>query len=118
MPVSSGGLDTDAVVIGAGPYGLSVSGAPERSGVRHEIFGETMEMWSRHMPVGMYLKSEGFASNLSDPGGEYTLERFCADHEAGYEYARSAAPIPLATFERYGRWFQERAGSRASVKTA
>jgi cation diffusion facilitator CzcD-associated flavoprotein CzcO len=26
----------------------------------------------------------------------------------GYEYARIAAPIPLDTFERYGRWFQER----------
>ena len=65
-------------------------------------------MWGRQMPVGMYLKSEGFASNLSDPSGEYTLERFCAEDESGYEYARIAAPIPLDTFERYGRWFQQR----------
>ncbi len=109
MPGTSyGGLDTDVVVIGAGPYGLSVSAHLSARGVRHEIFGETMEMWSRHMPVGMYLKSEGFASNLSDPGGECTLERFCAEAESGYEYARIAAPIPVDTFERYGRWFQER----------
>lgn len=103
----SGGLDTDAVVIGAGPYGLSVSAHLSARGVRHEIFGETMELWSRHMPAGMYLKSEGFASNLSDPRGGHTLERFCVDHEAEYEYRDLAAPIPLATFERYGRWFQE-----------
>lgn len=109
MPGSSyGGLDTDVVVVGAGPYGLSVSAHLSALGVRHEIFGETMEMWGRHMPVGMYLKSEGFASNLSDPSGEYTLERFCAEDESGYEYARIAAPIPLDTFERYGRWFQKR----------
>ena len=104
----SGGLDTDVVVIGAGPYGLSVSAHLSARGVRHEIFGQTMELWSRHMPVGMYLKSEGFASNLSDPRGEHTLERFCAGQEAEYEYSRIAAPIPLDTFERYGRWFQER----------
>ncbi len=66
-----------------------------------------MELWSRHMPAGMYLKSEGFASNLSDPRGEHTLERYCAEHETEYEYRELAAPIPLATFERYGRWFQQ-----------
>lgn len=105
---SSGGLDTDVVVIGAGPYGLSISAHLSARGVRHEVFGETMGLWSGHMPVGMYLKSEGFASNLSDPRGEHTLERFCAEREREYEYGRVAAPIPVDTFERYGRWFQER----------
>jgi lysine/ornithine N-monooxygenase len=102
------GVDTEVVVIGAGPYGLSVSAHLSARGVRHEIFGRVMELWSKHMPAGMYLKSEGFASNLSDPGGEHTLERFCTEHERDYEYRRIAAPIPLDTFERYGRWFQER----------
>ena len=74
--------------------------------MRHEIFGDTMSLWAKHMPRGMYLKSEGFASNLADPRGEHTLKRFCA--EQGIEYGDFAVPIALDTFERYGRWFQER----------
>ena len=102
----SSGLDTDVVVIGAGPYGLSISAHLNAHGVRHETFGETMELWSRHMPAGMFLKSEGFASNLADPREEHTLERFCREEQL--EYGELAVPIPLDTFRRYGRWFQER----------
>jgi thioredoxin reductase len=58
------------------------------------------------MPEGMFLKSEGFASNLDDPDRRLTLERFCS--ETGRPYEHKGLPIPLETFVAYGRWFQER----------
>jgi lysine/ornithine N-monooxygenase len=100
------GHDTDVVVIGAGPYGLSISAHLSARRVRHETFGEPMELWSRHMPAGMLLKSEGFASNLADPRGQHTLEQFCREEQL--EYGELAVPIRLDTFRRYGCWFQER----------
>ena len=83
------GFDTQAIVIGAGPYGLSVSAHLSGQGVRHEAFGDTMSLWAKNMPEGMFLKSEGFASNLGHPEGRYTLGEYCAENETSYEYRDS-----------------------------
>ena len=57
------------------------------------------------MPEGMFLKSQGFASNLSDPGGTHTLAAYC--RATGKPYADYGLPVPLATFIGYGRWFAD-----------
>jgi thioredoxin reductase len=96
----------DVAIVGAGPYGLSLAAHLRASGVAFRQFGVPMRLWQTAMPAGMYLKSQGFASNLSDPGGQYTLERYCT--EAGLPYASYGLPVPLDTFIGYGRWFQDK----------
>ena len=78
-------LSTDVAIIGAGPYGLSVASHLRASGIDIRIFGRPMQSWQAQMPVGMYLKSEGFATNLSDPSGSFNLERFYGDCGLPYE---------------------------------
>lgn len=58
------------------------------------------------MPKGMFLKSEGCASNLSDPAGTYTLRQYCADEKR--PYVQYGAPVSLEVFTRYGLSFQQR----------
>ena len=50
------------------------------------------------MPAGLLLKSEGCASNLSDPEGRFTLEQFCRDN--GLAYGDHVTPVPLDAFAR------------------
>jgi len=98
-------FDVDVAIIGAGPYGLSLSAHLHAARVDHRIIGLPMESWLAHMPKGMLLKSEGFASSLSEPGG-YSLADFY--DTTGTEYADIGSPVPLEVFAGYGLTFQDR----------
>ncbi|HUZ38085.1 MAG TPA: NAD(P)-binding domain-containing protein, partial [Streptosporangiaceae bacterium] len=93
----------DVAIVGAGPYGLSLAAHLRRAGVAVREFGMVMHPWRTAMPAGMFLKSQGFASNLSDPDGSHTLAAFC--RATGRPYADYGLPVPLDTFIEYGRWF-------------
>ena len=92
----------DTVVVGAGPYGLSIAAHTRATGLSTRNFGRPMSAWAEHMPAGMLLKSEVWASHLGDPLGRYGYDAYCREHNLPYEYAN---PIPLETFVAYGRWF-------------
>src|SRR2546425_13359020 len=101
------GARYDAVVVGAGPYGLSAAAHLVGRGLTVGVFGKTLELWRNHMPKGMLLRSHWWATNLSDPRAHYRLGRFFRDSN----YAR-CYPVPIETFIDYGIWFQARAVPR------
>jgi len=93
-------------IIGAGPYGLSVAAHLRARGVDFRIFGTPMHSWRARMPAGMLLKSEGFASNLYDPGGNFTLGHFCSQN--GLPYAAMRVPVSAEALVDYGISFQRK----------
>lgn len=97
---------TDVAIVGAGPYGLSIAAHLRAAGVDFRIFGNPMEFWLKHMPAGMHLKSEGFASSLYDPQGLFPLAAYCK--ERGLPYSDIGSPVPLEVFAAYGQEFQNR----------
>jgi len=96
----------EIAIIGAGPYGLSVAAHLRGLGVPFRIFGRPMDSWLAHMPKGMMLKSDGFASNIYDPKDDFTLSQFCA--EQGIAYSDTGLPVTRETFTQYGLAFRER----------
>jgi FAD-dependent urate hydroxylase len=94
----------DAVVIGAGPYGLTSAAHLIGKGLRVGVFGKPMELWRNHMPSGMYLRSHWWATNLSDPQKKYSFERYFQLNKMARPY-----PVPMSLFLDYALWFQKNA---------
>lgn len=96
----------EIAIVGAGPYGLSIAAHLRKRGLPFRIFGPPMDTWISHMPKGMCLKSDGFASDIYDPDRAFTLKQFCA--ERGIPYADMGIPVRLETFTEYGLAFRDR----------
>ena len=95
--------DGTTVVIGAGPYGLSVAAHLKARGAQTLVFGKTLELWKK-MPPGLCLKSIWTASSISDPRGEFSIDRYVALRKIPRQ-----EPIPLSMFLDYAHWFQQQA---------
>ena len=93
-------------IIGAGPYGLSIAAHLRARKAPFRIFGDPMQSWRKHMPRGMLLKSEGFATAVYDPEDFFTLRRYCEG--AGLPYKDIGEPVPVERYVAYGQEFQRR----------
>jgi hypothetical protein len=97
---------TEIAIVGAGPYGLSLAAHLRAAGLPFRIIGRVMETWREQMPEGMLLKSDGFASDLSDPQGTFRLHHYCEERQLPYH--ATCIPVELSTFAGYGAEFQRR----------
>src|SRR5271165_4694751 len=95
-------MPSDVAILGAGPYGLSAAAHLRTiASLDVRVFGEPMSFWDRHMPVGMFLRSNWTATQIADPDGLRTLEAFQA--ASGVQFS---TPVPLDRFIEYGLWYQ------------
>ena len=93
------------VIVGAGPYGLSLAAHLAARKVKHRIFGTPMLFWSRIAEAGgeRYLKSFCFGTNVSSPTrgstfADYSIPRGLETFE----------PCSIRDFAAYGLWFQKK----------
>jgi FAD-dependent urate hydroxylase len=98
-------LAREVVIIGAGPYGLSISANLHGLGVDHLIVGRPLDTWRAHMPVGMKLKSEAFGSAMDAPRTGYDVAAYCQSH--GLDPVNRGTPLSLERFLGYADWFTE-----------
>jgi cation diffusion facilitator CzcD-associated flavoprotein CzcO len=94
------GASTQAAVIGAGPYGLSVAAHLKGRGVPVRIFGTPMSFWHR-MPESINLKSFAWATNVFVPRARFTFPEYCRAHGLP-----DLEPCTMRSFTEYGLWVQ------------
>lgn len=90
------------LVIGAGPYGLSVGAYCKKSGLDYLIVGKPIEFWRSNMPQGMLLRSE-VAWHI-DPFYTDTMEHYVSLR--GMD-PQQVEPISRDLFLDYVSWFRE-----------
>lgn len=64
-----------------------------------------MDTWRAHMPIGMNLKSEPYASDISAPKAGYDVRSYSRQH--GLDYVERIGPLTLERFLGYADWFTE-----------
>src|SRR5215831_3208373 len=92
---------TDVVIVGAGPYGLSVAAHLRASGIEPYVVGKSMAFWKEHMPTGMLLRSRIEASSIDAP--QKHLSVFAYQKAVG----KIREPFPVEDFIAYGDWLQK-----------
>jgi cation diffusion facilitator CzcD-associated flavoprotein CzcO len=98
-------MDTQLLIIGAGPFGLSLAAEASRRGMPHAVVGRPMSFWREHMPPGMLLRSA--CDWHLDPASIDTIEAFLATRG---ESAADVEPLSLAFYLDYAEWFRQRKG--------
>ena len=94
----------DVVVIGAGPFGLSISAHLRKRGIEHMIVGRPMNTWRNHMPLGLFLKSEPYGSEISAPVKGYEVRTWAA-RQGLDDYRDRIGPLSLEHFLAYADWY-------------
>ena len=98
-------MQTDLLIIGAGPFGLSLAAYAKSLGMDFLVAGKPMEFWKKNMPAGMFLRS---ASDWSlDPTDRFSIMNYLG---VLGKTPKDVEPLSLEFYLQYAQWFQEKSG--------
>lgn len=95
----------DVIIIGAGPYGISVAAHAVAKKLSYKLFGYPMDFWKNRMPQNMFIRTPHDLVSFSDPRRELTIQNF-----ASATNTKIVSPLPRTVFVSYAFWFAEKSG--------
>jgi hypothetical protein len=93
----------EVLIIGAGPFGLSIAAHLRAAGIAHRIVGRPMDTWKTHCPPGMKLRSEPYGSDMAAPQPGWDVRAYCQKH--GLDYEDRLGPLSIERFLEYADWY-------------
>lgn len=98
-------MKKDLIIIGAGPYGISLAAHAGAASLSYALLGKPMHFWSSQMPQTMFIRTNPRYISLSDSEDRWTIDRFSAETGVLLE-----SPFPRPAFVDYAFWFARRNG--------
>jgi FAD-dependent urate hydroxylase len=95
----------DVIIIGSGPFGISIAAHAVASKLEYKLFGYPMDFWKNQMPQDMFIRTPHEFVSFSDSKEELTIQHF--SEETGTELV---TPLPRPIFVEYANWFARKAG--------
>jgi Thioredoxin reductase len=95
----------DVVIIGAGPYGISVAAHAAAYGLSYKLMGYPMDFWKNQMPQNMFIRTPHDLVSFSDPKRKWTIHQYAKETNTKLE-----SPLPRTVFVQYAFWFAEKTG--------
>ena len=95
-------METDLLIIGAGPFGLALAAQAAHDRIEHLVVGKPMEFWRRNMPEGMFLRSA--CDWHLDPMNVHTIDSFLQSQD---KTPSDVEPLSLKFYLSYAEWFQQ-----------
>jgi thioredoxin reductase len=95
----------DVIIIGAGPYGISLASYAVRNGLSYKLLGYPMDFWKNQMPQNMFIRTPYELVRFPDPKNELSIHHFAK--ETG---ATPSDPLPRPVFVDYAFWYAQKTG--------
>ncbi|MDP4084572.1 MAG: NAD(P)-binding domain-containing protein [Bacillota bacterium] len=95
----------DVIIIGSGPFGISLGAHGVANNLQYKLFGYPMDFWKNQMPQDMFIRTPHEFVSFSESKDELTIQQF--SEETGTELV---TPLPRPIFVAYANWFAKKAG--------
>jgi thioredoxin reductase len=94
-------MDTEVLIIGAGPYGISIANELHARNIPFVVSGNPFSLWFNHTQKNMAIRSDWHTSEIYHPEHTYDFKKFLLEFYPQEIESILKARIPSSIFREY-----------------